>query len=211
MLGPNRMRAVSRALFSATRLSPSNSALDAWVKGVAERGLPVAAMFGALAMVVLVALLIIVYGTRLRPSNLRRVTQQRERHCLSRCDRGGSVWNVPVGLCEAWRSSSRGLLTVLIRCGAFVILSLIYRSSSLPLSRVMLLHLRAPSSVATFVLNPRRSPVARPFLFCIDVSNYSAFLLRVFPSAPTRPARVRRGSPNPDRLRRRRPKLLPRR
>ena len=63
MLGPNRMRAVSRAPFSATRLSPSNSALDAWVKGVAERGLPAAAMFGAFAMVAIVALLSIVYGT----------------------------------------------------------------------------------------------------------------------------------------------------
>ena len=63
MLGPNRMRAVSCAPFSATRLSPSNSALDAWVKGVAERGLPAAAMFGAFAIVVLVALLSIVYGT----------------------------------------------------------------------------------------------------------------------------------------------------
>ena len=63
MLGPNRMRAVSRALLSATRLSPSNSALDAWVKGVAERGLPAAAMFGAFAMVAIVALLSIVYGS----------------------------------------------------------------------------------------------------------------------------------------------------
>ena len=62
MLGPNRMRAVSCAPFSATRFSPSNSALVAWVKGVAERDLPAAAMFGVLAMVAIVALLIIVYG-----------------------------------------------------------------------------------------------------------------------------------------------------